>query len=45
MSKLSQRPVLDRQMKDLTEITPYWGDIPSIPIPHQCVNNGNDASQ
>jgi hypothetical protein len=43
VSALSERPTMDRQMNDLTEITPYWGHIPSIPIPHKCVNDVNDT--
>jgi hypothetical protein len=45
VSTLSQRPVLDRQMMNLTEITPYGGHIPSIPTPYKRVNNVNDALQ
>jgi hypothetical protein len=37
--------VLDRRMKDLTEITPCWGHIPSIPTPYKRVDDINDALQ
>jgi hypothetical protein len=36
---------LDRHVKDLTDITPHWGHIPSIPIPYQRVNDVYDAFQ
>jgi hypothetical protein len=36
---------LDRHVKDLTDITPHWGHIPSIPIPYKRVNDGYDAIQ
>jgi hypothetical protein len=42
---LSETSIRDKQVKDLTDITPYWSHIPSIPIPYQCVNDADDVNE